>query len=151
MGERRCTACGADVEETTGTCPACGIDMPLSDEETAAFSPVPESDEQEPQEPLPTGGGPALVVKKGPDAGERFVLDGSVVSIGRDPASDIFLNDITVSRRHARIELSTTGAAVNDVGSLNGTYVNGERIDEASPLNPGDEIQIGKFRLVFAP
>jgi pSer/pThr/pTyr-binding forkhead associated (FHA) protein len=102
----------------------------------------------EPVGGIPSGSGPALVVSKGPDAGERFVLAGQIVTIGRDPASDIFLNDITVSRRHARIDRTETGFDLSDVGSLNGTYVNGERI-ETHPLTSGDEVQIGKFRLRF--
>jgi len=89
-----------------------------------------------------------VVVKRGPNAGSKFVLDSEVIRAGRHPDSEIFLDDITVSRRHAEIVRTADGYAVRDAGSLNGTYLNRERIDEA-PLANGDELQIGKFRLVF--
>ena len=76
------------------------------------------------------------------------MLGDQVIRAGRHPESDIFLDDITVSRRHVEITPTGTGYAVRDVGSLNGTYVNRERIDEV-PLAPGDEVQIGKFKLVY--
>lgn len=150
MTETRCDGCGAEVEISALTCPSCGASLPVSADETAAFSPVAEVEDQEVTEVVAAGRGPALVVKKGPDAGERFALNGPVVSIGRDPGSDIFLNDITVSRRHARIEVEAKSVTLSDVGSLNGTYVNGQRI-ESVVLAPGDEVQIGKFKLVFTP
>lgn len=89
-----------------------------------------------------------LVVLRGPNTGARFLLDDDVVTSGRHPESDIFLDDVTVSRRHARFSRESGTFVVRDVGSLNGTYVNRERIDEAR-LFTGDEVQIGKFRLVF--
>jgi pSer/pThr/pTyr-binding forkhead associated (FHA) protein len=89
-----------------------------------------------------------LVVKRGPQAGSRFSLDNRVTTAGRHPESDIFLDDITVSRRHAEIERRGDGYRVRDVGSLNGTYLNRERIEQAELAN-GDELQIGKFKLVF--
>ena len=89
-----------------------------------------------------------LVVKRGPNAGSRFRLDQPVTSAGRDPTSDIFLDDVTVSRRHAEFYRHGAFFTVRDVGSLNGTYVNRERIEEAQ-LTGGDEVQIGKFRLLF--
>ncbi len=89
-----------------------------------------------------------LVVRRGPNAGARFLLDRDVTSSGRHPDSDIFLDDVTVSRRHAEFHRGPGGFTVRDVGSLNGTYVNRERVESAT-LNNGDEVQIGKFRLVF--
>jgi pSer/pThr/pTyr-binding forkhead associated (FHA) protein len=89
-----------------------------------------------------------LVVKRGPNAGSRFLLDQDVTTAGRHPDSDIFLDDVTVSRRHAEFRREGSGYTVHDVGSLNGTYVNREPID-AEPLSGGDEVQIGKFRLVY--
>ncbi len=89
-----------------------------------------------------------LVVKRGPNAGSRFLLDSELTEVGRRPDSDIFLDDVTVSRRHAEFYRHRGRFAVRDVGSLNGTYVNRERIEEAA-LSGGDEVQIGKFRLVF--
>ena len=98
---------------------------------------------------LPPGSA-LLVVRRGPNAGSRFLLDRPTTSAGRHPDSDIFLDDVTVSRRHAEFHRSpySTSFTVRDVGSLNGTYLNRERIDSAE-LSSGDEVQIGKFRLVF--
>ena len=89
-----------------------------------------------------------LVVRRGPNAGARFLLDHDVTTSGRHPDSDIFLDDVTVSRRHAEFHRGPAGFTVRDVGSLNGTYVNRERVESAT-LNNSDEVQIGKFRLVF--
>jgi len=96
---------------------------------------------------LPAGSA-LLVVQRGPGAGSRFLLDTDLVSAGRHPESEIFLDDVTVSRRHAEFRRGAEGYAVADVGSLNGTYVNRDRIDEV-PLQGGDEVQIGKYRLVY--
>ncbi len=90
-----------------------------------------------------------LLVKRGPNAGSRFLLDQDRTEAGRHPDSHILLDDVTVSRRHADFVRTPAGEfSVRDVGSLNGTYVNGHRIDEAT-LTGGDEVQIGKFRLAF--
>jgi pSer/pThr/pTyr-binding forkhead associated (FHA) protein len=89
-----------------------------------------------------------LVVLRGPNTGARFLLDDDEVTAGRHPDSDIFLDDVTVSRKHAVFRRSDGVFRVHDVGSLNGTYVNRELVDEAT-LNTGDEVQIGKFRVVF--
>jgi hypothetical protein len=89
-----------------------------------------------------------LVVRRGPNAGARFLLDHDVTTSGRHPDSDIFLDDVTVSRRHAEFHRGANGFTVRDVGSLNGTYVNRERVESAT-LSNSDEVQIGKFRLVF--
>jgi pSer/pThr/pTyr-binding forkhead associated (FHA) protein len=93
-------------------------------------------------------GSAGLVVKRGPNAGSRFLLDQPVTSAGRHPNSDVFLDDVTVSRRHAEFRRETGQFRVLDIGSLNGTYVNREPVESAVLAN-GDEIQIGKFRLVF--
>ena len=89
-----------------------------------------------------------LVVLRGPNTGARFLLDDDEVLSGRHPESDIFLDDVTVSRRHAVFRRTSEGFVVRDVGSLNGTYVNRQLVDEVV-LRTGDEVQIGKFRLVF--
>ncbi|AJI78963.1 MULTISPECIES: oxoglutarate dehydrogenase inhibitor Odhl [Corynebacterium] len=89
-----------------------------------------------------------LVVKRGPNAGARFLLDQPTTTAGRHPEADIFLDDVTVSRRHAEFRANDGQFEVVDVGSLNGTYVNREPRN-AQVLEVGDEIQIGKFRLVF--
>ncbi|HEV2087907.1 MAG TPA: FHA domain-containing protein [Cryptosporangiaceae bacterium] len=98
-------------------------------------------------ESLPPGAA-LLVVRRGPNAGSRFLLDMDVTTAGRHPESDIFLDDVTVSRRHAEFRREGGTFSVRDVGSLNGTYVNRERVESAMLAN-GDEVQIGKFRLVF--
>lgn len=89
-----------------------------------------------------------LVVARGPGTGNRFRLSAEVVTAGRHPDSDIFLDDVTVSRRHAEFRLRDGRYVVRDVGSLNGTYVNRDRVDEVA-VRTGDEIQIGKFRLHY--
>lgn len=89
-----------------------------------------------------------LLVRGGPQTGAQFLLDRDVVTAGRHPDGDIFLDDVTVSRRHAEFHRETGVFAVRDVGSLNGTYVNRERVETAT-LSNGDEVQIGKFRLVL--
>jgi pSer/pThr/pTyr-binding forkhead associated (FHA) protein len=98
-------------------------------------------------EGLPAGSA-LLVVKRGPNAGSRFLLDQPTTSAGRHPDSDIFLDDVTVSRRHAEFRLDSDEFQVVDVGCLNGTYVNREPVGTAV-LVDGDEVQLGKFRLVF--
>ncbi|WJZ02575.1 oxoglutarate dehydrogenase inhibitor Odhl [Corynebacterium freiburgense] len=96
---------------------------------------------------LPVGAA-LLVVKRGPNAGSRFLLDRPTTTAGRHPEADIFLDDVTVSRRHAEFRMNHGEFEVVDVGSLNGTYVNREP-KNAEVLSTGDEVQIGKFRLVF--
>jgi pSer/pThr/pTyr-binding forkhead associated (FHA) protein len=100
-------------------------------------------------EALPAGSA-LLVVRRGPNAGARFLLDSERTTAGRRPDSDIFLDDVTVSRRHAEFVRREGRFLVRDVGSLNGTYVQRDRIEEAA-LRPGDEVQIGKYRMVFHP
>jgi pSer/pThr/pTyr-binding forkhead associated (FHA) protein len=140
-GSRFCSSCGApldvadDVASTTGT---MSIPVPAETGEDDVAVEVGE---------LPTGVG-MLVVKRGPNSGSRFALDADVVTAGRHPDSDIFLDDITVSRRHAEVHRRADGYIVRDAGSLNGTYLNRERVEE-SPLSDGDELQIGTFKLVF--
>jgi pSer/pThr/pTyr-binding forkhead associated (FHA) protein len=112
--------------------------------------PAAEQPEQEADMPVAglMNGSAVLLVKRGPDAGARFVLDADVTRVGRHPESEIFLDDITVSRRHAEFSRRGASFVLRDVGSLNGTYVNRERVEETA-LSDGDEVQIGKFKLVF--
>jgi hypothetical protein len=138
-GANFCSSCGAALEHATG------------EESTVTLAPV-EADAVDDEisvvlDELEEGIG-LVVVKRGPNAGSKFTLDHPVTTAGRHPDSDIFLDDITVSRRHAEFRKGRTGYTVVDVGSLNGTYLNRGRIEE-SPLNNGDEVQIGKYRLVF--
>ncbi|MEG3586627.1 MAG: FHA domain-containing protein [Actinomycetota bacterium] len=119
-----------------------------------------ELEEEEPTETLlidditnaSTATGAAIagfVATDGPIAGAKYILSPGVSSLGRHPDSDLFFDDITVSRRHAEIELIDNTARVSDVGSLNGTYLNKSQIDLNERLVPGDVLQIGKFRLVY--
>lgn len=153
MVEVFCNNCGHRNPEGANFCSSCGAALATEDETTVTFTPV--DGNAEPGEEdlslavpeLPQGCG-ILVVKRGPNAGSKFVLEAEVTRAGRHPESDIFLDDITVSRRHAEFERRPDGYIVRDVGSLNGTYLNRERIEEAS-LASGDEVQIGKFKLVY--
>ena len=104
-------------------------------------------EEQEAITALPSGSA-LLVVRRGPNIGARFLLDGDVTTVGRHPDADIFLDDVTVSRRHAEFLRHGTSFQVKDLGSLNGTYFDGVRIDTAL-LSDGAEVQVGKFRLTF--
>ncbi|MFH8349728.1 FHA domain-containing protein [Streptomyces sp. NPDC018045] len=154
---RFCSNCGAPLRpgaqaerasETTSTISISGLEA--YDAETTGQTPIPSlsPEAQAAVEALPMGSA-LLVVRRGPNSGSRFLLDGDLTTAGRHPQSDIFLDDVTVSRRHVEFRRGQDGGfTVADVGSLNGTYVNRERID-AVPLANGDEVQIGKFRLVF--
>jgi pSer/pThr/pTyr-binding forkhead associated (FHA) protein len=117
-------------------------------EQTATLAPIEAETEEEHHIRELDPGQACLIVRRGPAAGTKFTVDGDIVTVGRHPQSDIFLNDITVSRRHAELRRSEGKYAVADLGSLNGTYVNRARVD-SSDLSSGDELQIGKFRLLF--
>jgi hypothetical protein len=146
-GARYCSRCGTPLvrrpsdrgPDTTSTI-SIGSDLDVdqfdeADADAAAVAALPP-------------GTALLAVRRGPNAGSRFLLDSDLTLVGRHPDSDIFLDDVTVSRRHAEFYRHGGRFTVRDVGSLNGTYVNRERIEEAS-LSQGDEVQVGKFRLVF--
>ena len=141
-----CSQCGHPLEpapvETTATI-SFGGSAAKTDDERAILN---EADAAA-ADALPAGSA-LLIVQRGPGAGSRYLLDIDVVSAGRHPESDIFLDDITVSRRHVEFHRTEGSYRVHDVGSLNGTYVNRDRIDDAL-LQNGDEVRIGKFRLVF--
>jgi hypothetical protein len=149
-----CPSCGHRNPTGVNFCSSCGA---------ALISAAPDTSVSvDPVEGLTSGPGHAeavgllelprgvrmLVVAHGADLGARFPLEVDIVQAGRHPESDIFLDDITVSRRHAEFVTRDTVTIVRDVGSLNGTYLNGQRIDEG-PLSSGDEVQIGKFKLVY--
>ncbi|KQY64287.1 MULTISPECIES: FHA domain-containing protein [unclassified Nocardioides] len=162
-----CTSCGKQNPEDARFCAQCGHRLVSEEPQDHAESPVestatitfgaPEKAETDERslnpaesaavDALPVGHA-LLVVQRGPSAGSRFLLDTDLVSAGRHPESEIFLDDVTVSRRHAEFRRVDEGYSVSDVGSLNGTYVNRDRIDEVT-LQDGDEVQIGKYRLVF--
>jgi hypothetical protein len=149
-----CTNCGNRNPEGSNFCGTCGAPLRSdSGEDTTVvtFALETEGDGEEefsiPMDELEEGKA-IIVVRRGPNAGTKFFLDKDVVTAGRNPSSDIFLDDVTVSRRHAEIRRKDSGFHLEDVGSLNGTFVNRRRV-ESSPLSSGDEIQIGKFKLVF--
>lgn len=105
-------------------------------------------EEQEVIGALPSGSA-LLIVRRGPNAGARFLLDADVTVAGRHPEADIFLDDVTVSRKHAAFLRQGTAFSVRDLGSLNGTFMTGERIDDTVGLTDGCEVQVGKFHLTF--
>lgn len=138
--DERSDAIGPDTTVTFSAIPA---------ETTEAAAGAPSTADMAAVEALPTGSA-LLVVQRGPNTGARFLLDAERTTAGRRPESDIFLDDVTVSRKHAEFVRRGNQFVVRDVGSLNGTYVQRDRIDEVV-LRPGDEVQIGKYRLVFHP
>jgi pSer/pThr/pTyr-binding forkhead associated (FHA) protein len=165
-----CTACGKQNPDDARFCSQCGTRLATAPPEAPA-TPAPDSGESTatisigPGDKVETSdrqlnavdaaavdalppGHALLVVQRGPGSGSRFLLDADVVNAGRHPDSEIFLDDVTVSRRHAEFHRSGETFTVSDVGSLNGTYVNRDRIDRVQ-LTDGDEVQIGKYRLVF--
>ncbi len=156
MAEVFCNNCGHRNPPGSNFCSSCGAVLETDSPEstTITFHPSAPSDPVEEEVSLELGEVPrdvgVLVIKRGAQAGSRFALESDLVKAGRHPESDIFLDDITVSRRHAELlrDGQGDGYSVRDVGSLNGTYLNRERIDQA-PLHNGDELQIGKFKLVF--
>jgi FHA domain/zinc-ribbon domain len=146
-----CNQCGNRNLTGSNFCSSCGAPLAAREDPTTVtfFPEVGEGYDDLAVEfdEVPTGIG-ILVVKRGPNVGSRFSLEKDVVQAGRHPESDIFLDDVTVSRRHAEIVRNGNGYVVRDVGSLNGTYLNRERVEQA-PLSDGDELQIGTFKLVF--
>lgn len=146
-----CTRCGHPNRDDARFCAECGA--PLQDDATLTLPPIEHEDEAHDEFPLPHDelqpGQALLLVTRGQTAGSTFLLDDDVTSAGRNPDSAVFLDDVTVSRKHAVFERRGDGSwFVRDVGSLNGTYVNGEQVDETK-LASGDEVQVGKFKLTF--
>jgi FHA domain/zinc-ribbon domain len=147
-----CNQCGHNNPPGSNFCSSCGAPLATLREDPTTVTFIPEPGEGYDElsvdfDEVPTGIG-ILVVKRGPNVGSRFALEKDVIQAGRHPESDIFLDDVTVSRRHADIVRTDTGYFVRDAGSLNGTYLNRERVEQA-PLDDGDELQIGTFKLVF--
>ena len=149
-----CNNCGHRNPPQSGFCSACGSVLDAPEQRTIVLAKV---------DPLQDAPGDAdnvsisateihagkalLIVRSGAQSGSRYVL-GQLITVGRHPESNICLDDVTVSRRHAQIEQVNGNYVVRDLGSLNGTYVNQMRIDELA-LEQGDELQIGKYRMVF--
>ena len=150
-----CNHCGHRNPPDSSFCSSCGSPLDVQGDRTITLSPVDplqdapgaEDDVVVPMAELPTDTA-VLIVRSGPQAGDRFALGDGTIRLGRHPDSEIMLDDITVSRRHASITRTAEGYVVTDAGSLNGTYVNHVRIDR-TVLHHGDELQVGKFRLVL--
>jgi hypothetical protein len=143
-----CPECGFQIPEAANFCSRCGAALvrPAVDETTLSLSP----DELD-EEALDGEGirGPALVVRAGGGrAGESFAPTGERTLIGRSPDCHVFLDDVTVSRRHAELVREGETFVIHDLGSLNGTFVNKRRIESVS-LEDDDEVQIGKYRMTF--
>lgn len=137
-----CSNCGHRNDVAARFCSSCGTPL-------AGGPPPSDTTAELPTVPAAPVGAALVHVLRGPNAGSTYLLDQERTSVGRHPDSAIFLDDITVSRRHSIIERLDGGAyEIRDVGSLNGTYVNRERV-ESRVLADGDEVQVGRFHLVF--
>jgi len=151
----RCRHCGHENEAGAQFCALCGLPVAGNDQETRTLAGLgdlvelleADHDLAEVLAGLPDGQG-MLVVRRGPNAGSRYWLEDQLTTVGRDSDSDVFLDDITVSRHHAVLRRGAEGYEITDVGSLNGTYLDQKRID-TSALHHLAEIQIGRFVLVF--
>jgi pSer/pThr/pTyr-binding forkhead associated (FHA) protein len=142
----RCEVCGRANDATAAYCRACGTALPPA---TQRFVPTVSDADVSPEiHAAPPEQGRVLLVRNGPLKGSRLTLNGAEVEIGRDPACDVFLDDVTVSRHHAVIRAGSKSDTIEDSNSLNGTYVNGSRV-ESSSLRSGDTVQIGRYRLVY--
>jgi len=147
-----CPECGFQNQEAANYCTKCGA-LLVRDESGAdtTMSYTPEEGDEESADILDEikTEGPALVVRSGGGrAGEHFLLEQESTTVGRSPDCDIFLDDVTVSRRHALVKRSNDQFLIEDQGSLNGTFLNRRRI-ESGGLEDGDEVQIGKYKLTF--
>ncbi len=136
----------AEFADQPGASETTSIQLPPSSTEpTVEYKLAPE--ERVAVEALPAGSA-LLIAHSGPNRGARFLVDADTTTAGRHPGADVFLDDVTVSRRHVQFRRLPGGFEVVDSGSLNGTYVNGDRVDSVR-LRSGDEVQIGKFRLTY--
>lgn len=153
-----CRACGHSNPDSSNFCSNCGERLVATgSDNTRVIAAVTEDTGHQPElsqeeieavHSLPKGHA-LLIVERGPDAGARYLLDTDLVTVGRHPQSDIFLDDITVSRHHVNFRRTAEGMIVEDQNSLNGTYVNRTLVDGSALLRPGDEVQIGKYRMVY--
>ena len=150
-----CTQCGQPLPSDARFCPHCGTpvaETPDRDDVEEATGVI-ETGEVDlaatlDEVPVLAPGTALLVVVRGPNAGSRYLLDRDQTTIGRHPESDVFLDDVTVSRHHARVDRDEAGFVLNDLGSLNGTYLAGERVDRQL-LKAGNEVQVGRYKLLF--
>jgi hypothetical protein len=147
-----CPECGFQNPEAANYCSKCGALLVVDEagtETTQSYTPEEIDDENGPLDEI-AAEGPALVVRSGGGrAGEHFIPRAERTTIGRSPDNDIFLDDVTVSRKHAVLSQNGNEFLIEDLGSLNGTFVNRRRIESPTRLESGDEVQIGKYRLSF--
>jgi pSer/pThr/pTyr-binding forkhead associated (FHA) protein len=151
MSHIYCPECGFQNPEAANYCAKCGALLVKEESGETTMTFTPDDPEEEGQPVLEDFGikGPALVVRSGGGrAGETFPLEAERTTIGRSPDCEIFLDDVTVSRKHAVLERKGDVLQIEDLGSLNGTFLNRKRIDSGD-LSDGDELQIGKYRLTF--
>lgn len=151
MSNAFCSQCGHQNTEEANFCSSCGQSLlTVGDDLTVTLhTTLPDGALVDVTLEGARGSTPAaLVINRGPDSGQVYLLDRDVVVAGRNPEAEIFLDDVTVSRRHAEVRRAGTNYTLVDAGSLNGTYVNTHRVGE-QVLHAGDEVQIGKFHLVF--
>ena len=151
MSHRYCPECGFQNPETANYCSKCGSLLVREESVEATMAFTPEQADEERQAELENFGikGPALVVRSGGGrSGETYAVESERLGIGRGPENEVFLDDVTVSRRHAVLVHRDDGYYIDDEESLNGTYVNRRRVESAK-LEDGDEVQIGKYRLTF--
>lgn len=153
----RCPACGFELPELMNFCPHCGVSLAKLSGDTTSLIPVVvdefavsdlDAEDRQAVEDLAPGTA-LLLIRHGSQAGARYLIKADVVTAGRHPRCDIFLDDITVSRHHARFVRRDSGIWICDENSLNGTYLNRELVENEALLKAGDEVQIGKFRMVF--
>ena len=151
MSHVYCPECGFQNPETANYCSKCGSLLFREEADEATMALTPDQVDENGGDVAAAGiKGPALVVRSGGGrAGETFHLDRDQTTIGRSPDCDIFLDDVTVSRKHAVLLERNGEVSIEDLGSLNGTFVNRKRIDSTTRLQSGDEVQIGKYRLSF--
>lgn len=155
MASTLCNQCGNSNPPDASFCSACGAALHVRADHTMTLqridplqdAPGPEDDIIVPIGDIPAGAA-SLIVRNGPQPGSILVLHNRLTRLGRHPDSELLLDDITVSRRHAEIEQVGDGWRVRDAGSLNGTYLNNERVDD-SAIHHGDQLQVGKFRMLF--
>ena len=151
MSHIYCSECGFQNSEAANYCARCGALLEHEGpdvEQTLSYTP--EQVSEEAGEGVEGIEGPALVVRSGGGrSGEVFGLHEGSTTIGRSPDCDVFLDDVTVSRKHAVVTERDGTFVLEDLGSLNGTFLNRRRIEEQAPLTDDDEVQIGKYRLVF--
>ncbi len=143
-----CPLCGFNNLADARFCSGCGSHLISAQHDATQVLRAVEPDASEHEDPQPPHG-PELVVVSGHRAGLSWRVHGWRVTVGRHPESHVFLDDITVSRRHVELRATPTGYELTDVGSLNGTYLNDERIDEPKMLHNGDRVRVGKFLLQY--